>query len=158
MKLSLNLVGAGPNAAGPSARRQQGEQFVSGVIGVSDDPIGLPPYSTGCRGPPSTAALSCTEQFSPPSAEPYGWGQCYSHSSRSRMLSTVHLEMLFPVPHCFYIWTQQCLPICVKLNYVCASWSSLWNHLVHIQNVKKARNVRKYWANSCQLAVNTHCG
>ena len=50
--------GAGPDAAVPSAGRQQAEQFMAGVIGVYNDPVGLLPAPAGCRGPPWMVAPS----------------------------------------------------------------------------------------------------
>ncbi len=41
--------GAGPDAAAPSAGRQQAEQFVAGVVGVFDDPAGLLPTPLGVK-------------------------------------------------------------------------------------------------------------
>ena len=46
MKLFLSLVVV-PDAAVPSARRQQAEQFMAGVIGVFDDPVGVFPTALG---------------------------------------------------------------------------------------------------------------
>lgn len=40
-KLSVSLCGAGPDAALPSAGQQWAEQFVTGVTGVSNNPVGL---------------------------------------------------------------------------------------------------------------------
>ncbi len=37
----------GPDAAVPSARQQQAEQFVAGVVVVFDDPVGLLPTPLG---------------------------------------------------------------------------------------------------------------
>ncbi len=39
--------GVGPDAAVPSTRRQQAEQFVAVVVGVFDDPVGLLPTPLG---------------------------------------------------------------------------------------------------------------
>ncbi len=39
--------GAGPDAAVPSTRRLQAEQFVAGVVGVFNDPVGLLPTPMG---------------------------------------------------------------------------------------------------------------
>ncbi len=62
------------------------EQF---VVGVFDDPVGLFPRQLAVDYPPLIAALSwwSAEQFSPPSVELYGWGQCNCHTRRRFSLS-----------------------------------------------------------------------
>lgn len=84
----LEPGGVGPDAPVPSAGRRQTEQFVTGVAGVSGDPVGLPPALLGVEmfhdwqlRPDDV--LCC----SPPSVVPCGGGWCNCHTRQDPLSS-----------------------------------------------------------------------